>query len=335
MFSQIAAITLICIEVSVGLLCLYIALLLDEKEEATLQTAVQDSLHVLWKRIAKTQHTALSGVAVFIRVLAAILAKGIRAVFGPTMLSWRAAAVSLITTAGWMYAAMRFMHGLFVVGELKMSWFYEASLITLSPLLIAALPSRRLHQVLLAVATVAATPLAIFPAFFVLAITMGDGIRGIVLALLFLSTSVAANLLVFSTFRHIAEKAADRPDTTVLLLFVASVVGLGMLVIAPLWLAGMVPTDGTYPLMLGLSGAIFVAGSLPLLTLIIAILVIAPLLLIHRLFWPLLRRIVYAVHRHGLIRKRKLIVYCGLSLIVLAVPSTAPLIAWLKRLPLG
>jgi hypothetical protein len=132
--------------------------------------------------------------------------------------------------------------------------------------------------------------------------------------------TVLSDCLVIALNRKILQSATLRDRTGRLIIYFLLNIGLVLILILPVLLWGF-PFHLRVVETFRYRGMLLVAGVGNLITSGICLLWGAAMLtfLVHKWFWPVLQRPIYAAARHGLLKKRKLLVTLAVLLITHAL----------------
>jgi hypothetical protein len=294
---------------------MYIAFFLHEDEEGELQ----NRLETLWIRLDDLQGRALSKHTVFLKELLKLLNRGFDSLLGPKLFSLRSAIVTLCYSLASLSIFIAFLSAapFPIFGPpafdtrtfLKLSSFFVflVAMGTSSIAIMRTLPLR----------IWAGCSLMILVELFLWARRpMGwDGSDQILVAVAVIG-GIACDLSFIVINRAMIRFAARFQTTTQIIAMLACNLVIAFIYLAPLWL---------YPLPSGLSPRDIAnaIASTNLITALLAFSVVALMLvaLVHRIFWPLLSRPIYAISRHQLVRKPALLLSVSVLLLTWAVPA--------------
>jgi hypothetical protein len=285
------------LSLTIGLLLLYAAFFLYEDEERKLQNSIED----IWKKVRETSGTALTRAAVSFQEIAKLFIRGIDRVFGVRVFSLQFFAVSFLmaVTSG----DILFFNSL-----------TQRPVPDVLQLLLAMLPAifRRKWAV-----WVAGLPLFAFVAFMVYASIStpgfiahpspgsgGDWDVGGAVILLGGAAAITSAALLVALERAALRWAANRPNMTAVAALVLLNGALLALLIGPLYFWRHSPTqlfqNGIPALVLMVVVAMSFCNLCP--AIIAALMCLTSgVMVLHRIFWPVLARPLFAVAR--LVRK--------------------------------
>lgn len=304
-----------------GAVCWFCALFLHEDEEGKIQSRIEE----WWIKVSDAQGAALSFAGTVARMTEIVFDR----VFGNKLISFRLAGVSIYFSIAsfFLFAAIAPTvarpHAA-PLGSAVLGFLLFAAIG-----LIPAIPGKDLPLKYWVAAPCVLLVLRASPFLVFLCRIRGYALvaRGVVYVLVCFGTSFLFDLAYIGTTRWMLGRISTRNRIyEIPLLVVGNIILLAMLVAAPVEMGAKIfryaPQIGVVvTLSFILNTLNFLVGSVTLL--------LAILLLIHRLLWPSLERSLYAVQRFAPIKNKKFLWIAGGILI--SVPTT-PTIEWARSL---
>jgi len=305
---------------SVGALLLSWAILLSEDEERT----VQSVLETWWVRLDDLDHaTATRAIAIVNRFSVAIAA-WLDSVFGQRLLSFHACAASFcLSLSGFLVMSIV---GLWPKNE--MSWRVLAIVVAVATASFFVGVSSRLNY-----SKYFITTLIVLSVGGMIGLHDRYGLSvetyqvGKMLAFAF-SVGVLADFLVVALVRYLARRGT-------------SAHGLIWPIVASTICAAVAVAIFVYPVFLmhswdtnrfcATSIAAFGLTNLYAAVIASSFILLAICMVLQRLFWPILKRPVYAMQRFRIFEQRKLLFFAGATLIGIATPSVVDVLESVKR----
>ena len=332
-----------------GALLLYIAFFLDEDEEGKLKNRLEQT----WRDLTTAQERALGRQQIFVGTIARMTSDTLDHIFGARLISLTSISVSACYSLGatGLALAILLVYALDftsyqAVGPYRDLWV--PLLICSGWTILGLLPtfSRRLRWV--SVLGFSSVVCFIFVVVLVdlrwiepsgwfdnLVGWMASAIpwiefvdeRPAYVILILMLTIVSDFIVIVSGRRFMRSLANEATIFKVLLFSIVTLVLPLVLCAVPTWLSFVTDDNQTASVLLlvGLSNSY--SAVVTLLFLILAIVA-----LLHRFFWPLIRRPIMAAHRHGLLNQRKLLAGVGLALMAIGSPFGRSVAELVKRL---
>jgi hypothetical protein len=330
-----------------GALLLYAAFFLYEDEEARLQNRLEQ----IWARINALQALSLSWERAFLQIVSRTCTQLLDSLFGRTLVSLQATAIAL-TGACISFAFFTAYLGTFAaqLARHRTLNVILASAVLLLVLLTSWLSARRE----LAAGQRDSTPYHQKTWLFILISAIGilaNNTTGRALALE-LATAIVITLAFVVLFRWILRKCTQSNTVWLLGAWLVISVTTSIVVILPasifvyevatsqsinsegkvpyLWHTVMHvfktfdsahPRGATTLIMVSAMNILNVCGS----GLVVCLML---LLVVHRLFWPLIKRPIYAANRRAFVKNTKLLAALGTMLFLYAFPNN-PVVKWL------
>ena len=312
----------------VGLLAYYIAVFMYEDEEGKWQNRIEK----LWVDINDREKQAGTKASAFFSKVAAITTKVFNSIFGPRLLSARFVGTSICwSLATMLLFALLALQAKRLLGRLDLSptdlaSFWHAELVVLITGLLfsflAILPS--LWHSRWAVALSLLPVIFFFFGFLLVLLVRTHSLKpenwGLILGLaLSLLSDVLLVGLVRFTVRWVSAKASVSRTALAILIQLSIVYFLVLVPFAiPVGFPDFSQSVGLMALLM--MGGLNIFTALASLTFVLSLLLLLPLLLLHRALWPVLGRIIYPLDRHQIIRNRKITVPLGSACIIYALP---------------
>jgi hypothetical protein len=291
-----------------GAILIYSALFLYKEEEGGLENRIEQ----WWQRIRDLHAHAISRETAFLKVVADVTSKGFAKLFGERLFGLKAIAASICYSQA---AILLFFS--FTLGTGVSRTRFACGLLGLAFLLVGSLgPSiNRQSQKLFWLSSVLmasiAWPFLVFREEPYFSITVG-GIIPFGVACDFLFIVLTRLMLAYAAHSNSFLKIATLGIGNA---FLAAVL-VGVPIYNWVWSYDHhLLTPVSVPLaFLGFSNSLDALVSLSLL-------IIAVIMLVHRLFWPIIERPVYALFRHHVFsEQKKLVFFSGVALLAFAVP---------------
>jgi hypothetical protein len=301
---------------ALGLLLIFCATTLYEDQEGKIQSSLED----IWIKVADRKKAALSRAAAFIGVVAASTGKLFDRLFGERLLSIQVVAVSfcfsIASFFGFSQIGALVKHQTASVSFTAWGWFLFYLALGFTPVLtnLAATGALWLWKL-----TVFGTIL--FPLFQIADLILK--VRGAKPALhmlesiaLLFGVSLVCSVLFVAVTRKLLRMAATSQHAFTMAGIIALDIALGLLLFygpALLGVALIVRSRATV-----LSLMVLLASALNVIDIVLCFVVVLFMLamLLHRVLWPILDRLIYAAHRYSVIRNKKLLLVLGLALLV-------------------
>lgn len=301
-----------------GLVLICAGLFLYEDEEGKFQNKIEE----WWVRLSDAQNVSRSKVATFMQGVARLTADGFDALFGHRLFSLRIIPVSIYLSLASVFLLIFVFfrrvanpgvgtrHGAFL-----MLLFFVA--LALMP---ALLKNKWLLAIWWAIIPVNLLSLGGLVAFFVKTRGAAATMHGIGLVALLFVASLACDLAYITLTRYILRRASRIDHVPeIVLMILANLAALAIPVLGPIYggvaLANYAPyAAGMVVLSLMFNAIDFLVGFAGLL--------LAVLLLLHRLFWPAIQRPLYAIYRFSPIKKKRWLFATGVALLFLPMHAT-------------
>ena len=305
-----------------GLVLLGLAWLLKEREEGTIQSQLEE----MWMVVAGKQQSVLAKTTAFVQGAASLTAKAFDGVFGHELLSIQELGVSIC------FSIVSFF--VFVIASYYLVPRKQA---IGSPLLVSicaivlyagfglvpnAWQNRWWQRIWLLLIIVPLLKICAFLVYVVYKAGHGEIAVGIavILGIAFL-VSIACDVLYVWLTRWMLHRISRTSHLGGMLLLVLGSVGVAAALIS-------IPAALSYELlrewpMVAIVTA-FLAVVLNIFDLIVcsALFIVALLLLAHRVMWPLLERIAYALQRYRILQEKGRLTILGLALLTLPTHTT-------------
>lgn len=307
---------------ALGAVFICAGLFLYEDEEGKFQNKVEE----WWVRLSDTQSVSRSKVAAFMQGVARLTADGFDTLFGRHLFSLRLIPVSIYLSLASLFLLMFLFFRR--VANPGAATRYEAFLIFLSFVALALVPALLKNKWLLAIwwAIIPVNLLSMtgFVAFLVKTRGTRATIRGIGLVALLFLVSLLCDLTYIVLTRYILRRVSriDHPPEIVIMILVnlaALAIPLFVPIYGALALVNYAPYAAAMVMFSLMFNAIdFLVGFAGLL--------LALLLLLHRLFWPTIQRPLYAIYRFAPIKRKRWLFATGLALLFLPTHTTGQLL---------
>jgi hypothetical protein len=313
----------------VGLCLVYLGAFIYESEQKKLQNRLED----WWLRIDDLNTAGLKRRAAFMVVIAQITTSGFDAMFGPRLMSLSCLGTSMAYTLGYLcllFAALRFAGLAHAPGPapsvgVQALWGLVFLLLASVRPLVPRLARFQFWWTMVAFGLV----IAIYgpnlrwasgmspesPGSFTEAppvarwIIYGGGIG---------LTMMAAITFIALTRWLVRWSAASASFMRIVTLLLANLsLALGIVIVPGILLAATLKPSSPWPLM----WALVLLGNTLIALVAMAFFLLAVLMLIHQLFWPLLARPLYLIANERLLMHRTALVSVGLTLMGTAVPG--------------
>jgi hypothetical protein len=298
---------------TLGIVLVCAGLFLYEDEEGKFQNKVEE----WWIKLSDKQNTSRSRVAAFMQEVARLAGRGFDRLFGRSLFSLRVIPVSI-----YLSFASLFLLILLTVPRIKYSagTSRQAAFGMLSSFLALGLvPAFFKNKWVLGLWWTVIPGVLLSISGFLFFVLKTRGARttflGISLVVLIFISSLFCDLIYIALTRFILRRISgiDHIPEILLMIFLnllALVISVLGPIYAGLWLAKYAPLAGA---MVFFS---FAFNSIDLLAGFAALL-LATLLLLHRLFWPAVQRPLYAIYRFAPIKEKKWLVRIGIALLIL------------------
>jgi hypothetical protein len=313
------------IEVLLGVFCVLTAIVLYPDEEGKLQSKFED----FWVRLDDYQKVAISRHSAFLQLVAKLESRLLDCVFGHKLLSPRSLAASVclsIASAGLVLDVYMLSHDNSNVLQAVYRFSLFATFILVPCFILAVLPSllpRNTFQTILDSLTI----LAVVPVFLVI---YGQN-SPIFFALLLVS--IASDFLFIGLTRRLLRFAADIKRTAnIAFVILLNCVLAILLCILPFWVYETAQiktitllTNINLKLVPALEGMQILAASNAIdafLAFLFALL--ASLLLLHWLLWPLLTRTLFKMADIGTKGRRAILTTVGFALLAAGITGKVP-----------
>jgi hypothetical protein len=318
------------IEVTGGLALLYMRFCLYETEEG----ALQDAIALLWLQVVEVSESTKSRLNKLLRETARISAILLDLVFGPTILSVKAALVATslsISSAGlllgtlWEFDAVPFWTGLLGLA------------VALAPAVISRPWTFWIPAAFIAVIAIS-TSLEVVSSTDVnflglTSLAAAEGMGGAAVV------ALVIDFFWLGIVRWGVDATSNRNGLLLqsTMIITCSLLGVGSFILLPPTIEGVndwwndALNSWSISTMMICLGASRLYVALASLTQLIVLLVA----LVHWVIWPVLSRLVYAAERYKFFKERKLFGTCGTALIVHASGGATWLIEAIKSLKLG
>ncbi len=309
-----------------GLLLLYLALFLYEDEQGKIQNVLEN----WWVRLSDHQSSALSRQAAFLRGLSELLSSGLDRLLGDRLLSLRAFGVSWCYSMASFSLFLALMLDISLTAELagwQTSWICAGSVAAW--ILLGTLPALIQRRLYLIIWCGLLIPVALFLWFLfnseLMLIAYFERNRVPYLLALFqpelmlpaLAISFVCHAGFLLLLRWLLRRCAEmgRFSSIVAIILSSSAVAF-LLVGAPARYGG-------------LAGGLLAAFNLFDVLVSLLFVLLALVVLAHRLMWPVLNRPIYAFANAGAVRRRS--IFGTLGLMLLGASGT-PGSEWLKKI---
>jgi hypothetical protein len=338
-----------CIAGCLGAILIYSALFLYKQEEGELENRIEQ----WWQKIRDLHAHAVSRETAFLKVVADITSKGFTKLFGERLFGPKAIAASMCYSQAAFLLLASILSTYAASGRLytsreesiagwaeavRLGWtlgilsFIFLFLGSLGPFVDRQ--SQRRFWLSSVIVFTASWPLALAVMFFT-SYTYGVFAFAYGLEVLGILTAIMCDFLFIALTRGMLARAAQSNSfTTIVALAIGNACLAALLFLVPFVGALMyhnpVSTNGYPPVMPEtkvVAAARFLVFSIAASKFFDALvslswLLIAALMLLHRLFWPLIERPVYALSRHRVFsEQKKLVFFSGVALLGLAIPS--------------
>jgi hypothetical protein len=318
---------------TIGLLLLYVALFLTETDEGL----VQNRLEELWINVDDLSRRSLSREAALLQQVSELLKDGLDRLFGEGLFTWKAAATSTGLSAATIllyiyvsplsklnhslpifYASIVFAGLAFAPGRFRYLTFLW-------------IPLPVLHELI---------PMAIF-------ITRRDGFmefirwsgvwdyRNLLIPAILNMGGVASDILFLSASRWFLRKAARLESAWKLLGMISLNACLGTVLVSPLLLLSVASHVDTARLAdLVASVALIGASNITAAVISGSFLLLLSVVLVHRVFWPVISKPIYAMQRRNLVKEPRLLGGISVTCLLFAWPHN-PLINVIAKIVHG
>ena len=298
----------------IGMLCLYAGLFLHEDEEGRFQNRIQQ----WWVKVDDLAKVSHSRAATFMREIARLAGAFLDRLFGSPIRPLRLVGVSVcFSIASFCLSALL---SIAFVGTAKFHPSVGKSILWLIYFLFLALmPAISTDKWYLRIwgsaVLIQLLPLLRFLLFLGRRRGPLAGLLGFEVVSVLLVVSLIFDLLYLYVTRTALKYAAKVERTYhIVLLAILDVLALGIALVLP-WVVGLAVFR--YAKQLGITILFsFFLNSVDVLVCSVA-LIIAFLLLLDRLIWPLIQRPIYATQRFAVIRNKKALIGWGIALITL------------------
>jgi hypothetical protein len=312
---------------ALGLVCMYSAVFLKETTENKIESAVFE----WWVRIDDVQKAMRERVATFMRAVASLTARGLDWVFGPKFFSMRMIPLSVyFSLASFFLLAVCILPFSKHAPNAKES---TAFLFLIYFLFMGLFPALVRNKWLVALWWA----VFLFKVFsftgLILFVVKTRGLhytaKGLSLIVLLFACSLACDLgyiaLTRLALRHARE--IDNP-AKILFVLVANALALAIPLVLPIWVGVKLINVAHYAAAMIVASVLFNGIDIVVGT---AAFLLAFLLLIHRIAWPLVERPLYAFQRYSPIKNKKWLFGTGVTLITFA-SSSGKLLELLSKL---
>jgi hypothetical protein len=306
-----------CSLATLGVVCIYAAVFLRETTENNIESAVFE----WWVKIDDAQKATRERVATFMRGVASLTARGLDWVFGPKFFSLR-----MIPLSVYFSLASFFLLAVCMLPFVKHppnATEGSAFLFLIYFLFLGLFPALVRDKWLVAFWWV----VFLFKIFsftgLILFVVKLRGLhftaKGIGLIVLLFACSLVCDLgyIALTRFALKHAKEIDNP-AKILFVLVANALALAVPLVLPIWVGVKLMNVARYAAVMVIASVLFNGIDIVVGT---AAFLLASLLLIHRIAWPLIERPLYAFQRYSPIRNKKWLFGTGLALITFATNS--------------
>lgn len=328
----------------VGTSLVFLASLTYEDEEGRLQNKLED----WWIALDERRIASLSWVTSFVQAIARLTGRGLDRIFGKSLFSPRAVAVSTILSISSLFLtasiSLEFLpHSAHIPGAkgtptalgafisfLRIGAFAMVPALSESP----NWPWGAWFPNLLRIcwwALIAWNVGQLMPfLLFLLAWSPKGAMTGtqlLSIVLFVFMISLVCDISYVAFVRWMLRRISSVGNVAGIILgLVLQAVPLGVLIVVPVYLgAKILPVLETFGLAMILSIAL---NTIDILT-VVAVLIVAVLMLTHRLVWPIFQRPIYAIQRMTFVKSRRWLWSVGIALLTVAVTR---LPEWLESL---
>ncbi|HTB92164.1 MAG TPA: hypothetical protein VK728_04990 [Candidatus Sulfotelmatobacter sp.] len=302
----------------VGILILYVAVFLYEDEEGRIQNWLEE----LWLRVRYGRDVALTTAAAIFSFAAQATSRMFDKVFGPRLFSIRAATISVCFSIASFFLIVPLAVFLFKVSpELKNESYRNLWMATLwvSFAISRALveDSKWLRVIWYASFTVTLVT-NLGQILFVVFVGMGisPGVRLVIFLTGLLALSFVCDLSILGFVRWVVRRASRMTGLFQILgsLILTAFIGIGLVVVPFKMMMAFSPARSPSNLI-GLACLAVIPLNVVDLFFSLAVFFVLGLFTLHRLFWPVLERPLYAIARYGVIKQKALLWALGLVLL--------------------
>lgn len=281
----------------------------------TEESAIDDVLASWWIRLDDASEELLSRTVRFVRRTGEAVTGWLDRVFGKRLFSFEAASASVCLSLAsillFLVGSLFADDGCFAVVMLPMTL-----LPSIAVFYMAIEPARRHMRSAMSLGT-----LLLIALFFPLA-RLGDNFSQLEMTAVptGLALGVISDYFVIIVTRRTAAWAADATNVLrpVAAALISATIGLGTLFLPVAYASSLDQQRYTWRVMaFGLAGMSNVFAAI----LYLALLVLSLMLIVQKLFWPLINRPIYALHRFRVLQQRKALFYCGTLLLAVAFPA--------------
>lgn len=305
-----------------GVLLIYVALFLYEEEEGRLENRLEQ----WWQRIRRLHSAAISKEIAFLRVVIQLTSNGLNQLFGKRLLGLQAvtASVSYSVTASYLFLMLYFMFRLKIY-EPKMFFFVSVGVSLFVGVFLLREPRRNLLRQWIYLLFMAAFAIYVFRISLSFNPALGRyGSSGLAVCVLILA--VISDVFFLALIRALLNWVSQAKTFTKMFAVSVAIGAAGVsMTLFPLLAASPFrsfrDSKATFFLLLGSANCLDMIVSLAWLGL-------AATMLLHRVIWPIAERPIYALYRHQVFTKhRTLVLFSGMAILGLAVPSVGEALA--------
>ena len=145
---------------------------------------------------------------------------------------------------------------------------------------------------------------------------ISPGVRLVMFLTVLLALSFLCDLWILGFIRWMVRRASRMTELFHILgsLIVTTFIGIGLVYVPFKMMMAVTPTDGSTNLI-GLASLVVIPLNIVDLLLSFAVFFVLGLFALHRLFWPLLDKPLYAIARYGVIKRKSILWAVGLVLL--------------------
>lgn len=302
-----------------GSAILYVAIFLYEDEEGRYQNWLEE----LWIKIRYERDRVLTAATTLFVLAANSTSRIFDRVFGPRLFSSRAALVSICLSFASFYLFVPLVSLVLKTSSIPKNAPLTSLIQALGFLALALIPAfmdskweLRIWQV----CVMFVIGRLIAPIGYVVITRMGfhSAVRFGTFMMFLLGLSFTFDLVFLGFTRWMLRRASTMAGTPQIigLLAANSFIAVGLVVTPFKLFERFAPTDPQHYSVFGLASFVVIILNIVDLGLSLLVFFVLAVFTLHRLFWPLMERPIYAVARYGLIKRKWLLWSVGLALVI-------------------